>query len=487
MRSWYALAQVYLGPTDSPRKQREALERIDAIGHSIEELKLIEVAARADRGRGAAWAVRWQLVQLDVHPEELYRACQDARREGRFAAHRAEWEANSRLAAVADLADPSRAQTDSGTVAGALGGTTLGRKPSFAIRHGEDGMSSVTVTETTESIRRFTKLLDAAAKQVAQLSGKQVLLDAPGMSRRNGFWHLIKVATAATAEAQPQTMPGSITNVNPARTDNAHRSQPDSRLSDSSRSADLPGDADLPGSADLPGDADLPGSADLPGDADLPGAAMSAFTPRYSTAFIVGLEDFRSIQEGHGHDVKITATDGTTVSGQTWLDEYFSRQGHEVFVGLFHPMGYPVNAYRARHANAKQALLARLAHPICPYPGCSQPADTNQLHHLQEWSAGGHTSLKNLVACCRYHNLINGKGGRRLKRLLPPPHDPDGQSLAPFQRALLGMVGLSTPRGGFMVNYHPANANAAASRKLQTNIVSAVKPPHRKGLIQKQP
>lgn len=73
-----------------------------------------------------------------------------------------------------------------------------------------------------------------------------------------------------------------------------------------------------------------------------------------------------------------------------------------------HPEEGPVNLYRtARVANDKQRIMAAAENPRCAWPGCNQPADLSQVHHLKAWSNGGETNMKNLVMCCAYHNGVN--------------------------------------------------------------------------------
>ena len=37
-------------------------------------------------------------------------------------------------------------------------------------------------------------------------------------------------------------------------------------------------------------------------------------------------------------------------------------------------------------------------------------------HHIQHWAAGGHTSVKNLVTLCSYHDKLVHEGGFSLQR-----------------------------------------------------------------------
>ena len=85
-----------------------------------------------------------------------------------------------------------------------------------------------------------------------------------------------------------------------------------------------------------------------------------------------------------------------------------SGDGETGYVTLVHPVEGPVNLYRtARVATDKQRMMAAAENPRCAWPGCNQPADLSQIHHLTAWSRGGETNMKNLVVCCAYHNGIN--------------------------------------------------------------------------------
>jgi hypothetical protein len=40
----------------------------------------------------------------------------------------------------------------------------------------------------------------------------------------------------------------------------------------------------------------------------------------------------------------------------------------------------------------------------CARPGCDRPPSWTEIHHIKEWSRGGHTKLDNLVMLCRTHH-----------------------------------------------------------------------------------
>jgi hypothetical protein len=52
----------------------------------------------------------------------------------------------------------------------------------------------------------------------------------------------------------------------------------------------------------------------------------------------------------------------------------------------------------------RKAVIQRDKH--CQFPGCYQPPQVCDAHHLIHWSKGGATALGNLRLLCRYHHLI---------------------------------------------------------------------------------
>ena len=61
----------------------------------------------------------------------------------------------------------------------------------------------------------------------------------------------------------------------------------------------------------------------------------------------------------------------------------------------------------------KRALHARDKH--CRFPGC-QNSRFVDAHHIQHWSAGGETSLDNLLLLCGKHHRLVHEGGFRIVR-----------------------------------------------------------------------
>ncbi|NCF23609.1 MAG: hypothetical protein GWP60_03645, partial [Gammaproteobacteria bacterium] len=52
----------------------------------------------------------------------------------------------------------------------------------------------------------------------------------------------------------------------------------------------------------------------------------------------------------------------------------------------------------------------RLRDDGCRFPGCTRKQFVDA-HHIEHWSAGGETSLENLVQLCREHHRLVHEGG----------------------------------------------------------------------------
>jgi len=61
----------------------------------------------------------------------------------------------------------------------------------------------------------------------------------------------------------------------------------------------------------------------------------------------------------------------------------------------------------------KRALRAR--DKGCSFPGCHHTRFVDA-HHIEHWSAGGETSLNNLVLLCSRHHRLVHEGGFRIER-----------------------------------------------------------------------
>ena len=84
-----------------------------------------------------------------------------------------------------------------------------------------------------------------------------------------------------------------------------------------------------------------------------------------------------------------------------------------------------------RIASADQRIVLHAKDRGCTAPGCDMPGYLCEVHHVDEWTGGGHTNIDRLTfACGSHHRLIKAGGWRTRKhrdggtQWLPPPHLP---------------------------------------------------------------
>ncbi|WP_448854643.1 HNH endonuclease signature motif containing protein [Corynebacterium frankenforstense] len=176
----------------------------------------------------------------------------------------------------------------------------------------------------------------------------------------------------------------------------------------------------------------------------------------------VSLNEVVRIEDGHGDDIELVASDGSRMTGSEFLERLIrqvtagqpdSRPAEEpgtepgagaaasadmeaeaddeapelglfaaeiptripemVFddnsmIMLVHPLEGPSNLYRvSRFANGKQRTMLRATFGVCAHPQCNQPAEFCQADHDTAWVRGGMTNINNLTPLCRYHNGAN--------------------------------------------------------------------------------
>lgn len=138
------------------------------------------------------------------------------------------------------------------------------------------------------------------------------------------------------------------------------------------------------------------------------GAAAGVSHAQPEPLILIPLPEWSEIMRGDGDDIELKLTDGTTMSGAEYLNQFVATDECGLQAALFHPVEGPVNLYRSeRFANHKQRVLLRATTPMCPFPGCRRSADQCQFHHIRAWSDGGETNLANLSVACKYHNSVN--------------------------------------------------------------------------------
>ncbi|HST49103.1 HNH endonuclease signature motif containing protein [Jatrophihabitans sp.] len=64
-----------------------------------------------------------------------------------------------------------------------------------------------------------------------------------------------------------------------------------------------------------------------------------------------------------------------------------------------------------RYASEKQSLALIARDQGCAFPGCTDPPEWTEKHHVIPWSEGGPTDLNNLVLLCDYHHDRIDTGG----------------------------------------------------------------------------
>ena len=73
-----------------------------------------------------------------------------------------------------------------------------------------------------------------------------------------------------------------------------------------------------------------------------------------------------------------------------------------------------------RLASAIQRLVLYAAHGGCTFPGCTIPARRTQVHHVQEWSQGGPTTVANGALGCHVHHGFVGDSPASWKTIVNP-------------------------------------------------------------------
>jgi Domain of unknown function (DUF222) len=79
---------------------------------------------------------------------------------------------------------------------------------------------------------------------------------------------------------------------------------------------------------------------------------------------------------------------------------------------------------RTRVIPQRLRRLVQVRDDHCQFPGCREPAQWCDVHHLRHWLDGGETNLDNLALLCRRHHVACHEGGWKLAR------GPDGLALA---------------------------------------------------------
>ncbi|WP_037184491.1 HNH endonuclease signature motif containing protein [Rhodococcoides fascians] len=106
----------------------------------------------------------------------------------------------------------------------------------------------------------------------------------------------------------------------------------------------------------------------------------------------------------------------------------------------------PLQLRRAKRlASADQRIVLIAADRGCSFPGCTRPATWSQVHHIEEWAAGGNTDIEDLTfGCDRHHPLVGPKDTDWATTKAGPDHPYPGRTLwhspttlDPLRRGLL--------------------------------------------------
>ncbi|MGB9302706.1 MAG: HNH endonuclease signature motif containing protein [Mycobacterium sp.] len=81
-----------------------------------------------------------------------------------------------------------------------------------------------------------------------------------------------------------------------------------------------------------------------------------------------------------------------------------------------------------RIASPDQRIVLHAKDRGCTHPGCDVPGYLTEVHHVDEWAAGGSTNVDKLTFACKPHHLLIDKGWKTRKlgdgrtEWIPPPH-----------------------------------------------------------------
>ena len=92
------------------------------------------------------------------------------------------------------------------------------------------------------------------------------------------------------------------------------------------------------------------------------------------------------------------------LSGPAGFPAYLRRH---LLAARFTSLSQPLDLGRTTRvvpSHLRKAVIQR--DKKCRFPGCEQPPQVCQVHHLIPWSQGGATTLGNLALFCRFHHII---------------------------------------------------------------------------------
>lgn len=139
----------------------------------------------------------------------------------------------------------------------------------------------------------------------------------------------------------------------------------------------------------------------------------------------------RDLESGEG----IAFIEGQSASVSIETAQRHACEGGFVPV-LFNDEGQCLNVGQAqRYHTAKQRIAIATRDGGCIAEGCDRPASWSEVHHINEFSLGGDTSVQDGVLLCRHHHLHVHNNHWRITRegdeyrMLPPPGHPNPEPI----------------------------------------------------------
>ncbi|MDJ0392067.1 DUF222 domain-containing protein [Rhodococcus sp. G-MC3] len=123
------------------------------------------------------------------------------------------------------------------------------------------------------------------------------------------------------------------------------------------------------------------------------------------------------------------------------------------YLAIFDDDGRALHLGRSRRiASADQRIVLIASDRGCTFPGCTRPATWSQVHHIDEWGAGGGTDITSLTfGCDMHHRLVGSSENDWATTKAGPDHAYPGRTL------WHPPVTLDPTRTGVVNHYHHPN------------------------------
>ncbi|MFD5867808.1 HNH endonuclease signature motif containing protein [Corynebacterium sp. NPDC060344] len=157
------------------------------------------------------------------------------------------------------------------------------------------------------------------------------------------------------------------------------------------RASDLDGELTIREPARPPGERSGPGETGATGDTGAPGGTGA--TGEHSEQGTPGARPFKRFPTNTGIDLTLPELGAHKFSWLALLDDITGR---------------PLDLGRSRRtADLWQRILLMASETVCTFPGCEQPADACETHHIDAWLFGGGTDIGNCTLRCPEHHREN--------------------------------------------------------------------------------